>query len=475
MPLGPFDARNKRSRCFACASSHLKCDGGQPCNHCQRRDRQCVYQAGKSIINLDQARVRTSTNFQVTRGVLTTKHSSPSPPLRCPILYRQLYYFDVFVQRNTFVASTASYDTDIKKLLGTESGSYLTHAVTALGALQSSKLNSSTRKEDSYTALQAYSSSVIALQETMTHSNSPSRLHVLWTTLFLGLFELMHNESGEGWLMHMVHGTANALEASGPSACRSGPGRSFFLQARIFEVSRALLLGEPTFLSDPEWRGLSKSLEVEDVASCAVTLDRLLNIIVECSRLRFLTSDLLDRAKHSGFKPLRPEALHLATEGFRLRLALDSWVSSPTADLHHPDDPSRKTSTSPEEATLSNIFFAAVSIYLSGIFDYEIAHWQQRWEMPVPTISEDRVQEHLRSILTLVERQHTNLSPLLFLFPLRIAGARSCRLWQRERVMVLLARVGCSFAVAETFRMELREVWRVRDLGLGMLLVDAKD
>jgi hypothetical protein len=103
---------------------------------------------------------------------------------------RHLYYFHLFVQRNTFVASTASYDTDIQKLLGTESGSYLTHAVTALGALQSSKLNPSTRKEDSYTALQAYSSSLIALQEAMVQSNSPSRLNVLWTTLFLGLFEV---------------------------------------------------------------------------------------------------------------------------------------------------------------------------------------------------------------------------------------------------------------------------------------------
>jgi hypothetical protein len=86
----------------------------------------------------------------------------------------------------------------------------------------------------------------------------------------------------------MVHGTANALQASGPSACRSGPGRSFFLQARIFEVSRALLLGEPTFLLDPDWRGLTETLEVDDVASCTFPLDRLLSIIVECSRLRFL-------------------------------------------------------------------------------------------------------------------------------------------------------------------------------------------
>ena len=121
---------------------------------------------------------------------MTTKRESPYRPLRCPVVYRHLYYFDVFVQRNTFVASTAPYDTDIKRLLGTESSSYLASAVTALGALQSSKLNPSTRKEDTYAALQAYSSSLIALQEIMARSKSPSRLHVLWTTFFLGLFEV---------------------------------------------------------------------------------------------------------------------------------------------------------------------------------------------------------------------------------------------------------------------------------------------
>jgi hypothetical protein len=144
--------------------------------------------------------------------------------------------------------------------------------------------------------------------------------------------------------------------------------------------------------------------------------------------------------------------------------------------LHLPDDPSRRTAAS-QEATLSDIFFAAVSIYLSGVFDYEIAHWQQRWEIPVPTISEDRIQEHLRSILALVKlaMRHTSLSQLLFLFPLRIAGARSCRMWQRERVVSLLAQIGESFAVADTFRTELREVWRVRDRRFGMLLLDAED
>jgi hypothetical protein len=48
-------------------------------------------------------------------------------------------------------------------------------------------------------------------------------------------------------------------------------------------------------------------------------------------------------------------------------------------------------------------------------------------------------------------------------------------MWQRERVVSLLAQIGESFAVAHTFRTELREVWRVRDRRFGMLLLDAED
>lgn len=116
------------------------------------------------------------------------------------------------------------------------------------------------------------------------------------------------------------------------------------------------------------------------------------------------------------------------------------------------------------ETLLSTVFFAAISIYLSGIFDYEITYWQSR-DIPVPCIPEDKVQEHLNSILTLTEvsLQLTTLSPLLFLFPLRIAGARSYEWWQRDRVLLLLGQIAQNFAVAQIFKMELGQLWHERD------------
>lgn len=97
----------------------------------------------------------------------------------------------------------------------------------------------------------------------------------------------MNNESEDGWLVHMVHGTGAALQASGPSLCISGLGHSFFLQARVFEVSRALLLGDSTFLSDPQWTALSQGL-YDGVQIPGQLLNNLLNIIVQCSHLRVM-------------------------------------------------------------------------------------------------------------------------------------------------------------------------------------------
>ena len=95
----------------------------------------------------------------------------------------------------------------------------------------------------------------------------------------------MNSESGDGWLVHMVHGTGAALQASGPSLCMSGLGQSFFLQARVFEISRALLLGDSTFLSNPQWAAPCQALYGGKERS-GQALDELLNIIVRCSRLR---------------------------------------------------------------------------------------------------------------------------------------------------------------------------------------------
>ena len=84
----------------------------------------------------------------------------------------------------------------------------------------------------------------------------------------------------------MVHGTAKALVASGPHACQSGFGRRFFLEAKIFEVSRAIVFNQPTFLVSNEWMVLSSSMRVNMPNAFCRLMDELLDIIALCAALR---------------------------------------------------------------------------------------------------------------------------------------------------------------------------------------------
>lgn len=101
----------------------------------------------------------------------------------------------------------------------------------------------------------------------------------------------MNDATGHGWQQHIIHGTSMALKHSGPTSCRSGPGFAFFIQARIFEISRTILFNEPTFLTEPEWVSLSRDMwtDKENLAASKNTwtsLDSLLDIMVMCSSLR---------------------------------------------------------------------------------------------------------------------------------------------------------------------------------------------
>jgi hypothetical protein len=160
----------------------------------------------------------------------------------------------------------------------------------------------------------------------------------------------------------------------------------------------------------------------------------------------------------------------LAEEGFRIRSALKQreFVALPSAQLADdrilPISSTRPASTPSAEFLLFDTFHAAASIYLSGIFDYSFPQWQNL-HILVPTLPEIEVQLHLTSILVNSRKalEGTNLSPLLFLFPLRVAGSRSREVWQREEVLDLLKLVRGGFAVAGAFIVDLEQRWHWRD------------
>ncbi len=96
----------------------------------------------------------------------------------------------------------------------------------------------------------------------------------------------MNDSTGERWLQHLIHGTSQALVASGPQTCIFGPCRRFFTESKIFEVCRAIVFNQPTFLAEEKWMTLSASLREASISSSQKALDALLDIVVMCASLR---------------------------------------------------------------------------------------------------------------------------------------------------------------------------------------------
>ncbi|TWU77456.1 hypothetical protein ED733_006860 [Metarhizium rileyi] len=250
---------------------------------------------------------------QTSRDASQALRKSYSTPPGCLADQAAVYmsFFATFTRVNNFTGRPRTTGDEVKQLaeLLSRKGSHLFNAILAVGAMYAAKLNQNgpSKREALLVAFQHYSYSVAGLREAIDavdFSQGPrlrraKNQHVCipWTTFFLGLFELMNEATGHGWQQHIIHGTSKALKSTGPGLCRSGPGLAFFIQARIFEISRTILFNEPTFLTEPEWVALSRdvwtgcasasaSASAFERKTCWTLLDSLLEIMVMCSSLQ---------------------------------------------------------------------------------------------------------------------------------------------------------------------------------------------
>ncbi|KAF4453683.1 hypothetical protein F53441_3692 [Fusarium austroafricanum] len=445
MPVGPFDRRKKRSRCLACAASHLKKPNQIRIDHAEPDDK-AVARVGCRPKSLSPLVVKPSDDQ----------------------IYHLSHYFDIFLRCNNFNPKTEVLSDVLSLMKDQSSGTFLHDAVLSLGAMQATKLNSSEGIDSSKTynlAVYHYSKSVMGLRHALEKFDQvPSARHrILWTTHLLGLFELMSDSTGQGWIQHLVHGTSKALVAAGPTACQSGRGRRFFTEIRIFEVCRAIIFNAPTFLATSDWRNLTDEMLTKD-RDGAHSLDELLDIIVSCSSLRVRASRLIYSSEENS--PGHPQkrlddACDIAQDGFCFRQVLIDWETKETFS----DDLTREkcNSVSDSFSLLARAFFSATSIYLSGVFDYEIPYWQEMG-IVAPNLSEEEIQMHVITILTCTSTilHSSSISPLLVLFPLRVAGARSWQNWQQECIMQYLSTIERTFPVASAFKADLKRIWAQR-------------
>ena len=148
-----------------------------------------------------------------------------------------------------------------------------------------------------------------------------------------------------------------------------------------------------------------------------------------------------------------------ANEGILLQNALQDWES--TATLWH----SVSGTAEDDQMTLSFILHNAITIYLSGLFDY-FTCWDDH-DIHTPIISRSEVEDRRRTILSMVVMalKQTTLAGILFMFPLRVVGARAETVEQRSMIAGLLEDISKKgFVVAGAIVADLKDVWEHRSV-----------
>lgn len=307
--LGPLDRRTLRKRCAACARRKIKvrsckffalnpnllqCEGGSPCLYCTKKKQRCVPQAAAP--KTDAIFVNASTapsvgnnnilavvqkNLAIENPTLTL--CSGVPPDKSIGFVK--HFFCAFLVTNDF-GGGLDLDTIIAEF---QNSSSLYHALVAVGALDLSKkllLSSASKVRDARVgALTAYRSSIISFQKDIESEGVRQSDASLWTTFFLGLFELMYDDTGDGFVKHFLYGTSRILQLRGPEAHLSGPGKAFFQSVRVFEICRALIFAEPTFLCEPSW---TKAMErIWNDGEAWHPKEALFDLMITCSSLSY--------------------------------------------------------------------------------------------------------------------------------------------------------------------------------------------
>jgi hypothetical protein len=362
-------------------------------------------------------------------------------------------HFNTAVLHRIGLAGSADQFRDVMPLL--RESLPLQQAMMAMGALDVEKNNPKLCRTGSSSALQYYRAGISSVQSELSDPNLRTNVSVLWSSFFLGLFELMFDTTGEGWLKHFLHGTSALLEYRGPAAHRDGAGRRFFLAVRIFEISRALIYSNESFLAQSEWRHLMTTMWSEDSMQDWHPKEALFDLMLSCSMLTCHSIKTVHQVNTLGKEVDQDVLRDLAEEGFVLRSRLSLWKQKAQEWSENV-----KTWQEDLQMTLALIYHDALSIYLSGIFDYH-KHWSDH-QIPTSVLSSSEIQAHVVAILTMVQLalKQGALAGILFFFPLRVAGARARHLeHQREifRLLQLISQRG--FVVANAFIMDLEELW----------------
>lgn len=159
----------------------------------------------------------------------------------------ETFFFQHFINSVWLHSQADSWKANLPGVLNQSSALY--YSVVSLSALFMSTTGVDVRARDM--ALSLYQMALSHLQKALYDPNTAFLDTTLMATLILGFYELI-DKPGHDWCAHS-RGTAELMKLRGPIASSSGMGRMVFRTFRGFEVVRAILQQETTFVADEEW------------------------------------------------------------------------------------------------------------------------------------------------------------------------------------------------------------------------------
>ncbi|KAI5458297.1 fungal-specific transcription factor domain-containing protein [Mariannaea sp. PMI_226] len=440
---GPLDKRKKVTRCQACAKRHIKCEGGVPCNYCIRTNKTCQTQqpASHDVRFVAFASKSTRTQSHPLINVPTNLHTHDD------VLY--LNYFALFMQRCQFTRRFIAITSDLLPLVHTSPS--LRDLTLAIGALEASRRGSvellTHRASPKYTAFSKYGKFLQALHSRLNSADAPVEEDTLWITFLLGIFELISEPSGDRWAKHMLYGMAKMIQLAGPAMNLSPLSMKLLEAFRQLEISRAIIYGDNTFLSQKLWLTYPENGTSDQVDFTEASLDLMLQTSSFSKRFFEEVEAIPENARH-----FHPRILNLASEGNQLQHELEEIARYMRLKL---------------DAANSFTKLAMVNNHATLLFLCRNFTFYSCWDgTPIPSLSRDQVETHVTGITTLSKEilEESHIPGTSLLFPLRMAGACENGSGQRGIVTAVLDQIyRQGFVVSERIKVDLQQCWEYED------------
>lgn len=185
---------------------------------------------------IEDVHVRHADNLRITTPIPTSAYRL------------ETFFFQRFISSVWLHSQSDAWRYYLPGVLNSSPALY--YSVMSLSALYMCNTGADVRARDMVLSL--YQTTLTHLQKALYDPVLALEDTTLMATVIIGLYELIDKPGHDTWCQHS-RGTAELLKIRGAANSKSGMGRMLFLTFRGFEVVRAILQQEETFVADKAW------------------------------------------------------------------------------------------------------------------------------------------------------------------------------------------------------------------------------